>query len=560
MDRRAMPDSPMAYSGADIVAVSPEVLKQDFALRQWVESGGVVIVAGSPGPVTVLGLGRVVYAAPGDGTADPNAWRPILERSATGNVFFSELKKTDGYYYALDYPARGPNESKPPTAVGLASFLGLYIVMLVPANYLVLRRLRRKELAWITIPALVAVFSLAAYLIGSAGMGKTLTVRRVNIAVTSAESQVASVTGQVRIFSPSRRRYDIRFSGAPMFAGDIRDYSDRSPFPALEVVEDRDSVCLPQADIYMWSTRRFALSGISDLGGRVSARFTTNGKEIRGTIRNELPFELKDCVLCGDRVSENIGDLKPGRTVSIARPLRDTWFRSPRAWRKPAGQLSANELLESSLIRPRLISGSAPGEMTLLGWTRNPPFEMTIDGRTPASEEASALIVRIRPEWRPDASGRVSWSMAPESAQGDGYSGMYSYYRRRGGPRVAEITVDLQKDGTVLRYRLPVDQAQLDIRALSLSCGVFPSSASDTENPTERGNLPGVVRVEAYDYRAAAWSPIGETKSYGPLVLRVLNPRNAIGPGGDVRIKFSRKPAVAISVRAPRLTFEGRLR
>ncbi len=49
----------------------------------------------------------------------------------------------------------------------VCGFLGLYVIILGPVNLFFLNKLRRRELAWVTIPVLVVVFSGIAFILGS---------------------------------------------------------------------------------------------------------------------------------------------------------------------------------------------------------------------------------------------------------------------------------------------------------------------------------------------------------------------------------------------------------
>ena len=46
-----------------------------------------------------------------------------------------------------------------PPIGGLIAILGGYILLIGPLNYLILKRLDRRELAWLTMPALIVVFA-----------------------------------------------------------------------------------------------------------------------------------------------------------------------------------------------------------------------------------------------------------------------------------------------------------------------------------------------------------------------------------------------------------------
>ena len=60
-----------------------------------------------------------------------------------------------------------PSLALPPIG-GLLVLLFGYIVLIGPINYLVLRRLDRREWAWVTMPVLIVVFTVGAFGFGVA--------------------------------------------------------------------------------------------------------------------------------------------------------------------------------------------------------------------------------------------------------------------------------------------------------------------------------------------------------------------------------------------------------
>ena len=53
--------------------------------------------------------------------------------------------------------------------------LGLYVLILVPLNFVILGRLKRRDLSWVTLPAMVVV--MVAVTFGSAYVGRGQNVR-----------------------------------------------------------------------------------------------------------------------------------------------------------------------------------------------------------------------------------------------------------------------------------------------------------------------------------------------------------------------------------------------
>ena len=66
----------------------------------------------------------------------------------------------------------GGPDPKPPPFSTVALFLGVYLIVLVPVQYAVLKRLGKREWAWGVTPALGLVFAGAAYGIGQDGRRK----------------------------------------------------------------------------------------------------------------------------------------------------------------------------------------------------------------------------------------------------------------------------------------------------------------------------------------------------------------------------------------------------
>ena len=75
--------------------------------------------------------------------------------------------------------------------VGL--FLLAYVLILVPINYLVLKRLDKKEWAWVTVPALVVVFAVTTYGVGYAAKGNAVFVNRAAVVETTAGERQAGL-------------------------------------------------------------------------------------------------------------------------------------------------------------------------------------------------------------------------------------------------------------------------------------------------------------------------------------------------------------------------------
>jgi hypothetical protein len=158
-------------------------------------------------------MGQIVFLA-----ADPTL-APLDDWPATPVLYRALL--LDGPYVpagplelqessAAEAASLFPNLTLPPIGA-VCGFLVLYTFALGPLHYFLLRRAKRRELAWITIPALVVVFSGVAIGVGSLSRGSRPVLNRLAVVHVPAGAERAQVTGVLGIFSPKRRALEIKF-------------------------------------------------------------------------------------------------------------------------------------------------------------------------------------------------------------------------------------------------------------------------------------------------------------------------------------------------------------
>ncbi len=100
-----------------------------------------------------------------------------------------------------------------PNILPLCGFLALYIGLIGPLNYVILNRLNRREWAWLSIPILIVAFSAFAWTIGFNLRGNDVTLSRLAVVQSWADSDRARVTELVGLLSPRRAQYSLSAAG-----------------------------------------------------------------------------------------------------------------------------------------------------------------------------------------------------------------------------------------------------------------------------------------------------------------------------------------------------------
>jgi hypothetical protein len=202
-------------------------------------------------------------------------------------------------------------------------FLGIYIIVLVPVNYTVLRMKKRLELAWVTVPAIVLFFTIGAYGIGYSVKGGQILLSQASVMVASVGARTAGSISSGWVFSPARRGYTVELKDPTALGNTTSDNSryggypddESSPFPIATM---GDKIVWDNVKMAMWSSQSFESSGGLDLGGTVDGHVSTSGSTLSGVLTNNTKYNLKNCLLVYGSSNIDLGDISPGKTKNIS--------------------------------------------------------------------------------------------------------------------------------------------------------------------------------------------------------------------------------------------------
>jgi hypothetical protein len=406
--------------------------------RALATSGGRVVAADMPfggGSVTLLGFDPTTsWLAQGD-TWDTPLWRRLL--ATTGSAAATAL----GDDSMLVSTAMNLPSVTLPSTEGLLALLIAYIVLIGPVNYIVLRMLDRREWAWVTVPALIGVFTLAAFGIGVLGRGSDIVLHQIAIVRGAPGTDQASAQAWTAIFSPSRDSFQVSASGDTLMSGTISGDNVTGQSSGIIDVVEGDPTRLRDFSIGYGSVRTIRAEGTAT-GPAVDADLRLDGSTIKGTLTNRSTFPLAQASLVvGNSVAE-LGDIAPGASVPVTlevtsldqnsgMTLSDRLFgqvwdgsgRSEEEQRRFARHLILDQLTQSPTNGGMVIQGGMgvtgkawavpvgpasaqsplSGSVTLLAWGTTPALQIDVAGVQP--KRISDVLYEI--PMRVAASGRV---------------------------------------------------------------------------------------------------------------------------------------------------------
>jgi hypothetical protein len=295
---------------ADVPAMAGELIRG----RALATSGDRVIAAETgygAGSVTILGLdptaGWVAQAAAGR-----SLWPTLIPARTGGAVAILDDSQIVGAAANL------PSLALPPLG-GLLLLLFGYIALIGPINYLVLRRLDRREWAWITMPILIVGFAVGAYAFGSALRGSSVIVNEVGIVRGAPDATEGSAQVYLGVFSPSRGTYQIAVPGGALLSAPISGDAFGATTAGLDVLQG-DPSRVRNLAVGFGSLRTIRAESQATVP-KVHTEFALVDGTLTGTIRNDSSVKLeKPAVVLGNNVKV-LKDLAPGEQVAVSLPI-----------------------------------------------------------------------------------------------------------------------------------------------------------------------------------------------------------------------------------------------
>ncbi len=532
------------------------------------KAGATVEVAQDGLPLVVekeLGTGRVLFFA-ADLTLDPLAdwggnialWtRLVNQKLATPSAMAAKRSVVTSkggpvpqgglrLSSSLAYGLRNLPMLDLPSLKLLGVLLLIYVVLIGPLNYFILRRFDRRELAWVTVPLIVVLFAGSAYVFAFKGKGRDVITNSMAIVRLDPTAGTARAQTYVGVFAPSRRSYRVTLEGTALVSP-LAAYDGGMPAPTTTTGAKAPLACriktggrattIDFVDMRMWSMQSFMVDRGVTSPGTIDSALHTEGDHVVGTVTNHTKLTLKDAFVLTGFGYQELGDVQPGQIVKVDFGLTVTNTNYGNAMlNQIMTQFNAKGQADRELNRRRAVLEGA------FGWER--------DGR-----------------WDGDKVVVAGWVDAPiDRAIVGGQQGQDYYLALIGGPAAVsyvngndlsipygllDATLIEAKGNTISRN--PDGYAFADgTMTFEFRLQVVPRRLSGLYlwMPNIQGGPSGVsLKGEVYDWAAKKWVEVqidlgtmelGDNKAFispeGAVRFRVTNPGGTWFNLGEPRI------------------------
>lgn len=520
-----------------------------------------------------LGAGTVDYVtldpalAPLRGWSNISAlWTTLLASAPPHPVWANGILTTETANTALSIL---PGVTALPETLAMVAFLAAYVLLVGPINYFVLSRINRRELAWLTIPLLIGLFTVIAWGAGFNLRGSDAILNRLSVVQVWPDAPQAYSDQLIGVLAPRRTEYTLA----------LDEQRALRPLPANQpglLTTAASGVNISQTDVF--AARDFAVdasyvAGFMASGPMLkpalnvdaSVSFDTDVDPIlmrvRGSVRNDLDVALRDVVLLTNGASFRLDRIEPNTVFpfEVQAPLSNSVLpAAPSPLEMPLGSpesasqgyfyrrgyatlptdQTVREVLNtferelnsvpddqeyvrrSSFLQTFMIdqlnSTSRPGQVYILGWTDSASTQDTLEGTNWRSVDSTLYVIK--------ADLSITLPQAQFTVTPDLFT--WSSFEREGFVYRPPMGLELFSEG-VISYRFtPVEPFMLD-------------TVESLELVLEReDNFLRETVINLWDWEASRWRAV--TVDAGTTVS-VANPARFIGPMNTVQVQLERR-------------------
>jgi hypothetical protein len=498
------------------------------------------------GSVTILGFDPTTpWIA--DSKADAAIWRRVLPARSGSAVFTSGADDSQ-----LVNAVSSLSAAALPPIGGLFALLVAYIVLIGPVNYLVLRRLGRRELAWLTMPALIGVFAVAAYVFGASLRGTDILVNEVALVRGAPGTDAGQGQVYLGVFSPGRGTYQLEIPGGALLTAPMSQEMGGMPGAGSLDVLQGDPARVRDLAVGFSSIR--TIRADTPLPApNLAIDLRLEDRHLKGTVTNHSSSTVEGvAVVLGASVAK-LGDLGPGASATVdvearSDPLGQSlsdkligqvFFGDPaRSADATSRAMTRRAIIDQLSFEPNFgPTGmlNADGPM-VLGWGSNDPLAVNVEGREP--RRTGTVLYLIPASMR--VQGAVSFGL--DLVRSTVVASDTAVFNK--GP----MDLNFGQGSVTVAYRPVAFEGSIRATALALefnagadigagSGTIEPVGPPPTSAPTTGPNFDGLPEVDLFDRTAGAWVRLPHIA--GGVATSVKDPDRYVDPtSGSVLVRF----------------------
>lgn len=203
-------------------------------------------------------------------------------------------------------------------------FLLIYVVVIGPVNYWILKRRRQLERAWLTIPVIIIIFTGIAYVTGFQLRGNDVLINQMSVAYSRADGEQARVQSLLGLYSPSRTVYDLVLPLDALAHPLQESFGGVESGSNVEAISFGNDVTLQGIRVDISAVETFMAQTVQPaLAVDGQAMLESDGTDLllSATVQNNSDRPLQNVTLLLGDTAVSVGDLGPGDSRTVSQPV-----------------------------------------------------------------------------------------------------------------------------------------------------------------------------------------------------------------------------------------------
>ena len=235
----------------------------------------------------------------------------------------------------LSYELGSINELFPSFEVSVSYMLIviiLYILVIGPLLYFVLKKMDKREHAWWVIPAISVVLSIALFIFGAKDR---IVQPQVQQSAFFKVNEDSSVNGYYveSILTNRSGDFVVNADNNTSALAFRNNYNLTGTAGSLHessyIKEHANGSTLTLRDLSYWSVQSFGGKTAAQNIGKMDVDITLKDEKLSGTVKNNFPFALKDVTVISGTKEVKLGDIEPNATLKLDQEMKTTVLQKP---------------------------------------------------------------------------------------------------------------------------------------------------------------------------------------------------------------------------------------
>lgn len=237
----------------------------------------------------------------------------------------------------FQYLVQQVSADREPPYIFMIIVLGIYIFLVAPIAYFILKKLDKRDYAWLGIPALAIVCVITIYTFGLGTRYTQAIMNSISILTAKEEEAFMNITSDIMIFNNERNKLKIEWSeneSLNINNAQMDTYYMYNPDPNAATTSKTINGKYTRGNTNIYEKYNAGLWGSTYITGDKQIPFKTkkmikmklmDGK-VSISVTNTTPFALKDAFIQWGTGNLYIGDLDPGKEKTVERELSKTLY------------------------------------------------------------------------------------------------------------------------------------------------------------------------------------------------------------------------------------------